>query len=123
MPLNGSSHGKIWTDHRWHHKNQPSVLEALSTCLHPHVTAANVPASQLPASVLRGAASDNKRPRQVDFAPNSPATVPCYLFLDILFDERSDQWAVPRCIGLADVSHLYQAGLPVQPSGIKANFY
>ena len=41
----------------------------------------------------------------------------------ILFDERSDQWAVPRCIGLADVSHLYQAGLPVQPSGIKANFY
>ena len=41
----------------------------------------------------------------------------------ILFDERSNQWAVPRCIGLADVSHLYQAGLPVQPSGIKANFY
>ena len=41
----------------------------------------------------------------------------------ILFDERSNQWATPRCIGLADVSHLYQAGLDVQPSGIKANFY
>ena len=41
----------------------------------------------------------------------------------ILFDERSDQWAVPRCLGVADISHLYEAGLPVQPSGIKANFY
>lgn len=40
----------------------------------------------------------------------------------ILFDERSQQWAVPRCIGVGDVSHLYKAGLPVQPSGIKANF-
>ncbi len=39
----------------------------------------------------------------------------------ILFDERSDQWAVPRCLGVGDVSHLYAAGLPVQPSGIKAN--
>ena len=41
----------------------------------------------------------------------------------ILFDERTDQWAVPRCIGLADISHLYETGLPVQPRGIKANFY
>lgn len=41
----------------------------------------------------------------------------------ILFDERSDQWAVPRCLGLADISHLYEAELPVQPRGIKANFY
>lgn len=40
----------------------------------------------------------------------------------VLFDERSPQWAVPRCIGVGDVSHLYAAGLPVQPSGIKANF-
>jgi probable phosphoglycerate mutase len=39
----------------------------------------------------------------------------------ILFDERSDQWAVPRCLGLGDVSHLYEAGLPVQPRGIIAN--
>jgi probable phosphoglycerate mutase len=40
----------------------------------------------------------------------------------ILFDERSQQWAVPRCIGVGDVGHLFKAGLPVQPSGIKANF-
>lgn len=39
----------------------------------------------------------------------------------VLFDERSPQWAVPRVVGLGDVSHLYEAGLPVQPSGIKAN--
>ena len=41
----------------------------------------------------------------------------------ILFDERSEEWAVPRCIGLSDVSHLYEAGLAVQTRGIKANFY
>jgi broad specificity phosphatase PhoE len=41
----------------------------------------------------------------------------------ILFDERSSDWAVPRCIGLGDVSHLYAAGLPVSRSGIKANFF
>lgn len=40
----------------------------------------------------------------------------------ILFDERSKEWAVPRCIGLSDVSHLYAEGLPVQPAGIIANF-
>ena len=40
----------------------------------------------------------------------------------ILFDQRSSDWAVPRCIGLGDVSHLYEAGLPVQPRGIIANF-
>lgn len=40
----------------------------------------------------------------------------------ILFDQRSSGWAVPRCIGLADISHLYEAGLPVKPSGIIANF-
>ena len=40
----------------------------------------------------------------------------------ILFDERSPEWAVPRCIGFCDVSHLYAAGLPVQPRGILANF-
>ncbi|MGN6626781.1 MAG: histidine phosphatase family protein [Tepidisphaeraceae bacterium] len=39
----------------------------------------------------------------------------------ILFDERSKDWAVPRCTGLGDVSHLYAAGLPTQPAGIKAN--
>ncbi len=40
----------------------------------------------------------------------------------VLFDERDDIWATPRCLGLGDVSHLYAAGLPVQPAGIKANF-
>ena len=40
----------------------------------------------------------------------------------ILFDERSEEFAVPRCIGVGDVSHLYAAGLPVQPRGIIANF-
>jgi probable phosphoglycerate mutase len=40
----------------------------------------------------------------------------------ILFDERSKQWAVPRALGVADTSHLYAAGLPVQPKGIMANF-
>jgi hypothetical protein len=40
----------------------------------------------------------------------------------MLFDERSPEWAVPRCIGLGDVSHLYAAGLQVQARGIMANF-
>jgi probable phosphoglycerate mutase len=55
------------------------------------------------------------------------AAVWCGFFLPpssvttILFDERSDRYAVPRCIGMGDISHLYKAGLPMQPSGIKAN--
>jgi probable phosphoglycerate mutase len=40
----------------------------------------------------------------------------------VLMDERTRELAVPRCIGLGDVSHLYHAGLPVQPTGIRANF-
>jgi len=39
----------------------------------------------------------------------------------VLFDERSEKWATPRCIGMSDVSHLYEAGVPVSTSGIKAN--
>lgn len=39
----------------------------------------------------------------------------------ILFDERSPDWATPRCLGCGDVSHLHHANLPVQPAGIKAN--
>lgn len=39
----------------------------------------------------------------------------------ILLDERTQDWAVPRCIGMGDVSHLHAAGLPVQPAGLKAN--
>jgi broad specificity phosphatase PhoE len=41
----------------------------------------------------------------------------------VLFDERSQSCAVPRCIGLGDVSHLFKANLPVQPRGIHSNFY
>lgn len=41
----------------------------------------------------------------------------------VLFDERTPEWAVPRCIGVADVSHLYEAGLEVLPKGIVANYY
>jgi probable phosphoglycerate mutase len=40
----------------------------------------------------------------------------------ILFEERSKDWAIPRALSVADTAHLYAAGLPVQPSGIKANF-
>ncbi len=40
----------------------------------------------------------------------------------VLFEERSPERAAPRCIGLGDVSHLYAAGLPIGPRGIKGNF-
>jgi broad specificity phosphatase PhoE len=49
------------------------------------------------------------------FPPSSVTTV--------LLEERSPGWAVPRCIGVGDVSHLYEAGLPVSSRGILANFY
>lgn len=39
----------------------------------------------------------------------------------VLLDERSEGVATPRCVGLADVSHLHAAGLEPAPSGIKAN--
>ena len=41
----------------------------------------------------------------------------------VLFDERSPNWATPRCLGVGDTSHLYAAGLPIQPSGIVANYH
>jgi len=40
----------------------------------------------------------------------------------VLLDERSGDWAVPRCLQLGATPHLYKAGLPVQPRGIIANF-
>jgi broad specificity phosphatase PhoE len=40
----------------------------------------------------------------------------------ILFEQRSPEWAVPRCLGLGDTGHLHKAGLVVQPRGIMANF-
>lgn len=36
----------------------------------------------------------------------------------IFFEQRSNEWAVPRCVGLGDVSHLYAAGLEISPRGI-----
>jgi broad specificity phosphatase PhoE len=36
----------------------------------------------------------------------------------IAFEERSPGWAVPRCIGVGDVSHLQSAGLSVSPMGL-----
>ncbi|NHN34509.1 histidine phosphatase family protein [Paenibacillus agricola] len=39
----------------------------------------------------------------------------------ILFEERSEQWATPRCIGLGCVAHLHKAKLPVSPMGLMAN--
>lgn len=48
------------------------------------------------------------------FMPTSSVTT-------ILFDERSDAWAVPRCLGVGDLSHLAVAGLPMSRAGIKAN--
>jgi len=32
------------------------------------------------------------------------------LVTTFLMEERSTEWAVPRCLGFADVSHLYAAG-------------
>lgn len=39
----------------------------------------------------------------------------------ILFEERSQEWAVPRCIGLGSISHLHEAGLQVSTAGLLAN--
>lgn len=36
----------------------------------------------------------------------------------LFMDQRSNEWAVPRCIELGDTSHLYAAGLPVRLRGI-----
>jgi broad specificity phosphatase PhoE len=36
----------------------------------------------------------------------------------IYFEEHSKEWAVPRALGVADVSHLYAAGLRPQPRGM-----
>jgi probable phosphoglycerate mutase len=43
-------------------------------------------------------------------APTSVTTV--------YFEERSEEWAVPRCVAIGDTGHLYAAGLPVRPRGI-----
>jgi broad specificity phosphatase PhoE len=41
----------------------------------------------------------------------------------VLFEERFPGKVVPRCIGLGDISHLVNAGLAPQPTGIVANYY
>lgn len=48
-------------------------------------------------------------------APSSVTTV--------IFEKRSEDYAVPRCLGLGDTSHLYEAGLPIRSRGILANYY
>ncbi|KAK4538698.1 hypothetical protein CDCA_CDCA19G4723 [Cyanidium caldarium] len=60
-------------------------------------------------------------------APSSVTTV--------LFEQRSADFAVPRCLAMSDVGHLLAAGLPEavpsryerpdgrRPSGLKGNFY
>ena len=40
----------------------------------------------------------------------------------ILFDERTSGVAVPRCIGLSELTHLHLQGIPPGTSGIKANY-
>ena len=47
--------------------------------------------------------------------------LPCSSVTTILFDERSDTWATPRVIGMGDLSHLYEADLPMSLKGVKAN--
>lgn len=39
----------------------------------------------------------------------------------ILFEERSPEWAVPRCTGLGSIAHLHEAGLEISTAGLVAN--
>jgi len=39
----------------------------------------------------------------------------------VLFEERSQTFAVPRCIAMGDTSHLYAGGMSVRPRGLIAN--
>ncbi|WP_010272165.1 histidine phosphatase family protein [Paenibacillus senegalensis] len=48
-------------------------------------------------------------------APSSVTTV--------VMDQRSEQWAVPRCIGLGETPHLYKSGLPLQYRGIPEDLF
>ncbi|MDA3899053.1 MAG: histidine phosphatase family protein [Spirochaetes bacterium] len=41
----------------------------------------------------------------------------------ILFEERTENFAVPRALTVGDTSHLYEAGLPILPRGVKANYF
>ncbi|AOZ93029.1 histidine phosphatase family protein [Paenibacillus crassostreae] len=46
-------------------------------------------------------------------APSSVST--------ILFEERSQHYALPRCIALGDTSHLYANGMNARPRGLLGN--
>jgi probable phosphoglycerate mutase len=39
----------------------------------------------------------------------------------ILFEQRSGDWAIPRCLGWGDTSHLYKEGLNIMPRGLVGN--
>lgn len=41
----------------------------------------------------------------------------------IVLDQRSEQWAVPRCVALGETSHLYKSGLPIQYRGIPEHLF
>lgn len=47
-------------------------------------------------------------------APSSVTTV--------LFDQRSQHYAGPRCLNVSDIAHLYESGCAPRPRGIVANF-
>lgn len=40
----------------------------------------------------------------------------------ILWERRSSEYAMPRCLGVGDVSHLYKSGLPCSTAGLYGNF-
>lgn len=48
-------------------------------------------------------------------APSSVTTV--------VMDQRSESWAVPRCIAFGETAHLYKSGLPIQWRGIPENIF
>lgn len=41
----------------------------------------------------------------------------------IVFEKRSENYAMPKCLGFGDTSHLYKEGLPIRPRGLLGNFY
>jgi len=41
----------------------------------------------------------------------------------IVFEKRSENYAMPKCLAFGDTSHLYKAGLPIRPRGLLGNFY
>lgn len=41
----------------------------------------------------------------------------------ILFAKRNGEKVTPRCIHLNDISHLYEAKLPIKPRGFKGDFH